>query len=157
MNKLTPAQQLVLGGVLALVASAASGALSAFVQNYDSGKIDIQSCLLIALGMFGTTFGASLYNYVPTHFTQLLQAKDDVFAQLQQNHTQLLSAHQTLQEAHDVTVETLNRALTPPLVRSAVRPSESRNATVPLEQVKSGDTIPRVQSVVAQSTPIAPD
>ncbi|SRR6266516_1997277 len=154
--KLTPAQQLVLSGVLALAASAAAGAASAFIQNYDSGKVDIQSSLLIALGMFGTTFGASLYNYVPAHFAELMQVKDDFLAQLQQNHAQLLSNHQILQETHSATVQELNRALTPPLVRSAVRPSESENATVPLPQVKSGDTIPRVQAMVAQSEAVEP-
>ncbi len=148
--KLTPAQQLVLSGVLALAASAAAGAASAFIQNYDSDKVDIQSSLLIALGLFGTTFGASLYNYVPAHFAELMQVKDDFLAQLSQDHAQLLTSHQTLQETQSVTVEALNRAIAPPIVRSAVRPQSAENATAPLEQVKSGDTIPRVQ-------PIAPD
>lgn len=165
--KLTQTQQLVLNGVLALVASALTAALSAFIQNYNSGKVDLQSCLLIALGLFCTTFGASLYNFVPAHIVQILQSKDDWIAQLQQSHLQLLTSHQELQETHSVTVNALNKRLQQPVVQNAVRPSQTQNnATVPLVEVQAvkdveivkedatGDTVPRMQAMVAQSVPV---
>lgn len=151
--KLTPAQQQLLNGVLALVGAALVGACTAFIQQYQNapGPVNLQTCLLAALATFGALFWPALYHYIPAHFQLILQSKDDALKQAEDKYADLLAAHQTLTQTHNMTVAALNNAVTPVLVRSAVSPSQS--AAMP---VVSGDTIPRVQAMVAQSEPIAP-
>ena len=88
--KLTPAQQLILNGVLSLVGSAVIGAISAAYQYYDqNGQVSVALLLNFMLLTFLTLFGKSLYDYVPGHAQQLIQALEDSVEQARAAQQQL--------------------------------------------------------------------
>jgi hypothetical protein len=82
--KLTPAQQLIINGIISLLATAIVGAVSATYQYYDqNGLVNLGVLLNFMLLTFIVLFGKSLYDYVPGHAQQLIQALQDSEQQAQ--------------------------------------------------------------------------
>lgn len=82
MKNFTPDQKLLLKAALSILGSAASGAFSAGYQQWSTGVVNPGVVLNVVLLAFITLLGKSLYDYVPSHITEELQAGRDLQAQL---------------------------------------------------------------------------
>lgn len=88
----TQAQQLLINGLLSIMASAATASIAGLIQAFQLGNINLWACLIVAMTTFGTLFWHALYSYVPGHVADELHALQDTQAQLQESHNAALTA-----------------------------------------------------------------
>jgi hypothetical protein len=88
----TQAQQLLINGLLSIMASAATASIAGLIQAFQLGNINLWACLIVAMTTFGTLFWHALYSYVPGHVADELHALQDTQAQLQESHNAALQA-----------------------------------------------------------------
>jgi hypothetical protein len=80
---LTATQQLVLNGLLSLLGAAIAATATGTIQYYEASKtLNIGGLISFALVMFLGLFGKSLYDFVPAHITQEMQALRDVYVSM---------------------------------------------------------------------------
>ncbi len=120
--KLTQNQSTVLHGLISLILSAVSAAITAIIQkNGIIGQVDPGAIVSIGLIVFWGSFWPALLNYIPAHVQQLLAAKDDTIAQTEQSHNALIAEVGTLASAVSGTAQ-------PTLTRVAVAQAQVANS-----------------------------
>lgn len=90
---LTQNQKLVLSFLASTAAGAVSAVIAAVVQTYTQQGLDVPVLVNVALIAFGAFFGPALYNFVPGHIQQILQAANDTTVMLRNNLQQSQQTH----------------------------------------------------------------
>lgn len=82
--KLTQTQKLILSAILSLLGSAiVSAVVAAYHYTMSGSNPQAGDVLMFALSTFGLLFGRALYDYVPAHAAQTIQALQDTIQELQ--------------------------------------------------------------------------
>jgi len=164
MKNLTADEKLLLSAVLSFIGSAASGAISAGYQQWSTGTINPGVVLNVVILAFITLIGKSLYDYVPTHITQELQALRDfqlqVFtrppvvvpvAQPVQPQQPLVIIHTQGASVEPATNDTVKRAI--PVPTSANIVPRAQPVPMPLRETAQSYQSPAQPVALAQATP----
>ncbi len=114
-RKLSPAQELLVGGLLSLLAGAGAAMVSAVGLSYTSVGLNFPVLFNIGLIAFGTAFFTTLKNYVPAHMRDIAQATEDAY-------TQVLGSHQA-------TISTLNNVIAVLTTQAVVQPRQAQPMT----------------------------
>lgn len=139
--KFTQAQQLLLSALLSMLGSGVVAGITAGYQVSQQGNINIGVLINTGLVAFFVFFGKALYDYVPSHASQTMQALQDALAEIQ-------NAHHTAQTP-------VQPVILPPAQQNAVAPLQSQS--VPLVVIHAASVAP-VQPVPppVQESPALP-
>lgn len=112
---MTQNQKLILSFLASTAAGAVSAVIAAVVQSYTQQGLNIPVLINVALIAFGAVFGPALYNFVPGHLQQIMQAYADTSAMYRNNAQQSQQAHAALTQ----TVQTLAQVAQKQAVQAA--------------------------------------
>jgi hypothetical protein len=83
-QKLSPSSQLVVSALISLLGTAIVTTCAAVYQNYtQAGRLDVGSLINYAIVTFSVLISKALYDYVPAHAVQLIQAGQDAQVAMQ--------------------------------------------------------------------------
>ena len=133
--KLTPAQQLLVNALLSILGSAVTAGMTAIYQASTQG-LNVGVLLNVGLVTFLAFFGKSLYDFVPGHIQQTIQALQDSVEELR------LTLH--------ITTAT-QPVVTPSIQQSPVQPSQSVSPVT--IHISGGTTAPTMPTVTVNDTP----
>jgi hypothetical protein len=156
---MTQNQKLVLSFLASTAAGAVSAVIAAVVQSYTQQGLDIPVLVNVALIAFGAFFGPALYNFVPGHIQQIMQAYSDTAAmyrstaqQTQQQHAALTQTAQALSQTVQAQAVALVQATPPaqPLQGSAQPLAPATNINWMLDKPAVQQPAPLQGASVAQ-------
>lgn len=111
-NNLSPTTRLLIQSFLSVLGSVLAGVGAATYQSYtNAGHLDMQALINVSLATFALLFGKTMYDWVPGHAQQLIQAYKDSEMQLrdalqrQQNISSAMVATQGKQVQFDSTLQ----------------------------------------------------
>lgn len=155
--KLTPTQQLLLSALLSMIGSALIAGTTVAYQS-SHGSVDVGTTLNVALATFLVFFGKSLYDYVPGHATQLIQALQDTMQEMRKAPVQgpLVVVHTTTTQAQLPQIETLQPAAAPiMLTHSDIPTPVQQAATVTTEAPQNAASLPLPATQEDDTKPLA--
>lgn len=155
--KLTQTQQLLLNALISMFISASAAGSTAAYQSSQGGSVNLGATINIGLTFFLACIAKSLYDFVPGHTAQIIQALQEELQRAKQQPLQgpLVVVH-TSQQAQQPQIVPV-KAVAPLVVStpSDVSPTKNQAAILTTEAPKNVVEIATLPPIQEDTSPIA--